>query len=174
MKRNILILLTTGMMSLNVYSQDDPYLWLEEVDGARALEFVNQHNKETVDKLSATSYYQPIYNKSLEIYNSTDRIVYPTINGGYIYNFWQDKEHVRGIWRRTKKEKYNSGQPDWETLLDIDQMSARDNVNWVYKGASGLYPEYDRFLVSLSKGGGDAVEIREFDANKKAFIDIGF
>jgi prolyl oligopeptidase len=174
MKKNILIILTAGMMSLTVYSQDDPYLWLEEVDGAKALEFVNKQNKASFDKLSSYKDYQAIYDKSLAILNSTDRIVAPTMYGNFIYNFWQDKEHVRGIWRRSDKKSYISGNPVWEVLLDMDKMAEKDGIKWVYKGAVGLYPGYNLFLVNLSKGGGDAVIIREFDVLKKDFVDNGF
>jgi prolyl oligopeptidase len=153
---------------------EDPYQWLEEVNGEKALEFVNQRNKATVEKLSVQKDYQKIYDKSLEIYNSNDRIVYPSVYDKVVYNFWQDKEHVRGIWRRTSKADYLRGKPTWEILLDLDAMSKRDNIQWVFKGASGLYPKYDRFLISLSKGGGDAQETREFDVNKKAFVTDGF
>jgi prolyl oligopeptidase len=160
--------------SLNILAQQDPYLWLEEVDGAQALEFVDKQNKSTSDKLSSMKDYQDIYSKSLAIYNSAERIAYPTIYGSFIYNFWQDKEHVRGIWRRTTKQSYTNGSPVWETLLDLDAMSAKDSVKWVYKGASGLYPDYNLFLVNLSKGGGDAIVIREFDVTKKTFVENGF
>jgi prolyl oligopeptidase len=174
MKKLILSYLLFIGFSLNIFAQQDPYMWLEEVDGTKALEFVNKQNKLTFDKLSSLKEYQSIYNNSLEILNSTERIIYPNIQGQYIYNFWQDKEHVRGIWRRTTKQGYASGNPVWETLLDIDAMSEKDNVKWVYKGASGLYPDYNLFLVNLSKGGGDAVVVREFDATKKAFVENGF
>jgi len=149
-------------------------MWLEDVDSERSMEFVNQHNTGSVDVLNKLPTYQPIYDKCLEIYNSTDRIVYPTTYGDFIYNFWQDKEHVRGIWRRSPKADYIAGNPKWEILMDIDAMSEADGVKWVYKGAAGLYPKYDRFLVSLSNGGGDAVVIKEFDVNKKAFVENGF
>lgn len=155
-------------------AQEDPYKWLEEVEGDRALEFVKKQNMITEGRLANQKVYQEIYAKSLEIYNSPDKIAYPTVNGDFIYNFWQDKEHVRGIWRRASKQSYESGSPDWEVLLDLDEMSKKDNVQWVFKGASGLHPTYDLFLVNLSKGGGDAVEIREFDVNRKAFVEGGF
>lgn len=155
-------------------AQEDPFKWLEEVEGDRALDFVKKQNKITEDRLSTHKVYQEIYSKSLEIYNSPDKIAYPTVNGDFIYNFWQDKEHVRGIWRRASKQSYESGSPDWEVLLDLDEMSKKDNIQWVFKGASGLHPTYDLFLVNLSKGGGDAVEIREFDVNRKAFVEGGF
>ncbi len=155
-------------------AQEDPYKWLEEVEGDRALEFVKKQNMITEGRLANQKAYQEIYAKSLEIYNSPDKIAYPTVNGDFIYNFWQDKEHVRGIWRRASKQNYESGSPDWEVLLDLDEMSKKDNAQWVFKGASGLHPTYDLFLVNLSKGGGDAVEIREFDVNRKAFVEGGF
>ena len=104
MKRFALLPIGVLALCLNSFSQnEDPYLWLEEVDEKKALEFVNQQNKLTVEKLSQQKEYQSIFTKTLEIYNSTDRIVYPNILGGYIYNFWQDKDHARGIWRRTLK-----------------------------------------------------------------------
>ena len=167
----ILLLLFTNVFLLN--AQDDPYQWLEEVDGKKQLDFVANLNK-TSDILLQQKEYQDIYNKSLAINNSTERIAYPSGYADYMYNFWQDKEHVRGIWRRTSKANYNTDKPTWETVLDLDAMSAQDNVKWVFKGVSGLYPNYNRFLVRLSKGGGDAVEVREFDAVSKTFITNGF
>ncbi len=155
-------------------AQEDKYLWLEEIDGPKALEFVEKQNKATVEELSAEKDYQAIYNKSLKIYNSSERIAYPTIYGNYVYNFWKDEDHVRGIWRRSLLESYTNGNPVWETLLDIDELLKEDDIKWVYKGSSGLYPDYNRFLVRLSKGGGDAVVTKEFDVDKKQFIENGF
>lgn len=155
-------------------AQEDKYLWLEEVDGEKALEFVKSQSDATLEKLKAEPDYQAIYDKSLEIMNSTDRIAYPRVRGEYVYNFWKDKDHARGIWRRATLESYRSGEPEWDILLDIDALSEKDNVKWVYKGASGLYPDYNRFLIDLSKGGGDAVITREFDVDSKSFIEDGF
>jgi prolyl oligopeptidase len=175
MKTFFLFFLSLLALSQIVIAQpEDPYLWLEEVEGKKALEFVEQQNKITLDKLSREEEYQNIYAKSLEIYNSADRIVYPAIRGDYIYNFWQDKDHERGIWRRSPKSVYDSGNPEWDILLDLDEMYRKDSIKWVFKGVDGLYPEYNRFLVRLSKGGGDAVIIREFDATTKSFPDNGF
>ncbi len=174
MKKYTLYLLTLMSLTFEIHAQEDKYQWLEEVDGTKALEFVNAQNKVTFDKLSKEKDYQSIFDKSLEIYNSPERIAYPNIQGDYVYNFWKDKDHVRGIWRRCLLNNYINGKLDWETLLDIDDLSKKDNIKWVYKGASGLYPSYDRFLVQLSNGGGDAVITREFDVNKKQFIENGF
>ncbi|WP_166964224.1 prolyl oligopeptidase family serine peptidase [Yeosuana marina] len=155
-------------------AQEDKYQWLEEVDGKKALEFVNNQSKATFEKLSKEKDYQDIYDKSLAIYNSNERIAYPTIRGTYVYNFWRDKDHVRGIWRRSPLENYTNGNPVWETLLDIDELSKKDDIKWVYKGSSGLYPDYSHFLIRLSKGGGDAVVIKEFDTETKSFLEDGF
>ncbi|MFN5865528.1 MAG: prolyl oligopeptidase family serine peptidase [Candidatus Kapaibacterium sp.] len=162
----------TGLKTGSTGSEADPYLWLEDVDGPRALEFVTTQSKRTLERMRSTQDYAAIYSRSLELNNSTDRIAYPSLYGGFVYNFWQDKQHVRGIWRRTTKALYDAGQPAWETLLDLDEMSRKDNVVWVYKGASALYPSFDRFLVSLSKGGGDAVVVREFDVQAKRFTNL--
>ena len=172
-KYTLLVAALLGVI-LITKAQEDKYIWLEEVDGQKALEFVNTQNKATVEELSTTKYYQNIYDKSLEIYNSTERIAYPSIRGNYVYNFWKDKDHVRGIWRRSPLEDYKNGNPIWETLLDIDKLSETDDIKWVYKGSSGLYPDYNSFLIKLSNGGGDAVVTKEFDVNKKQFIENGF
>jgi prolyl oligopeptidase len=174
MKKIFGTLVTLLLISQSILAQEDKYQWLEEVDGKEALQFVEAQNKITFEKLSKEKDYQSIYDKSLAIYNSTDRIASPDINGKYVYNFWKDKDHVRGIWRRCLLTDYTNGKLDWETIIDIDEMSKKDNIKWVFKGASGLYPNYTRFLIQLSKGGGDAVVIKEFDADKKQFIENGF
>src|SRR5690606_14073484 len=112
-----------------------------------------------------------LYEKNLEILNSTDRIAEPAIRGEFVYNFWQDQHYQRGIWRRAELKNYLSGNPDWEILLNIDELSKKDGEKWVFKGASGLYPDYNKFLVNLSKGGGDAIIIREFDVRSKSFVE---
>ncbi len=155
-------------------AQEDPYLWLEEVENPKALEWAEQWNKKTLDVLKSQKNYQSIYEKNLEIYNSTDRIADPMIYGDFIYNFWQDEQNQRGIWRRTTLNSYLSEKPAWETLIDIDKLSEQDDIKWVWKGATGLYPEYKRFMVSISKGGGDAVVTKEFDVVSKSFVEGGF
>lgn len=155
-------------------AQNDPFQWLEEVDSPASMQWVNEHNQKSMDILGSRPEYNDVYDKALEIYNSSDRIAVPAINGKFIYNFWQDATHERGIWRRSPAAAYDSGEPVWETLLDIDALSKAEGKNWVFKGANGLYPDYHLFLVSLSAGGGDAVETREFDIRTKTFVKGGF
>ncbi len=153
---------------------EDPFMWLEEVDGKRALEGVEEKNRKSMEILTGQPHYREMYSKGIEILNSSDRIAAPSITGKYIYNFWQDSVHIRGIWRRTPREDYFKGDTEWEILIDIDKMSEEDGTDWVFKGATGLHPDYSKFMVSLSRGGGDAVEIREFDANSCKFVQGGF
>ncbi len=173
--KHLHLLLIFAMATKITFAQSgDPYYWLEEVENPKALDWVENWNKKSLDVLSSQPGYAGLYEKNLEILNSTDRIAQPAIHGNYVYNFWQDQQFQRGIWRRAELKSYLSGEPEWETLLNIDELSEKDGIKWVYKGASGLYPEYNKFLVSLSKGGGDAVIIREFDVRTKSFVDNGF
>ncbi|MEN8118318.1 MAG: prolyl oligopeptidase family serine peptidase [Bacteroidota bacterium] len=173
MKVTLLITLIAIMAQFG-HTQDDPYLWLEDIDAEKSLEWVEKWNEKSLQVLTSQPGYKSIYEKNLEIYNSTDRIAAPSIYGDLIYNFWQDQDHQRGIWRRTTMESYLSGNPDWETVLDIDALSEKDGEKYVFKGATGLYPKYEKFLVNLSKGGGDAVVVKEFDAQKLEFVEGGF
>lgn len=174
MKNITLVLFAVISVNHSISAQDDKYQWLEEVDGLKALEFVNIQNKATEAILTSQKDYQNIYNKSIEIYNSAQKIAYPDIRGRYVYNFWKDKDHVRGIWRRCLLADYTANKLNWETVLDIDALSEKDGKKWVFKGASGLYPNYNKFLIQLSDGGGDAVYVKEFDAITKQFITNGF
>jgi prolyl oligopeptidase len=153
---------------------DDPYLWLEDIDGKASMDWVDQQNAATVDFLSKRPEYQELYRNCLEIYDAADKIAHPTIRGKFIYNFWKDKDHQRGIWRRASRASYVAGDPVWETLLDMDQLSRQEGIKWDFHGSSGLFPSYSRFLVHLSRGGGDATVIREYDSDKRSFVEQGF
>jgi prolyl oligopeptidase len=168
-----LFMMTTIVKGLTAQN-DDPYMWLEEVEGPAALEWVESRNRESLEILKGQPSYNELFDKSLEIYNSNERIPAPSIQGNYIYNFWQDATHERGIWRRCTKESYLNKNPEWEILIDIDAMSENDGIQWVFKGAEGLFPDYSRFMVSLSRGGGDAVVTREFDVESRSFAGEGF
>ena len=153
---------------------DDPYIWLEDVSGQRSMGWVNSHNARTQAVLEADPRYQRFYREALDIAQAKDRIPYGSFLGGQIYNFWQDADHVRGIWRRTSLASYASGKPEWETVLDLDALAAAEKANWVWKGAQCSRPLERRCLVNLSDGGEDAVTVREFDLAAKSFVKGGF
>jgi len=153
----------------------DPYLWLEDIDSPRVNEWVAEHNAKSLGTLQSDPRYEGLYNQALNILQSRDRIPSAGLTrGGKIDNFWQDAEHVRGIWRRTTIESYNSENPVWETILDIDALSAAEGANWVYKGSTCLPPEGRYCLISLSDGGKDATVEREFDTVERKFVEGGF
>ena len=153
---------------------DDPYLWLEEVEGRLSLEWVEERNRETMAELRSDERYDLFLEQAGKLLNAKDRIPYGSIRGRHIYNFWQDAEHVRGILRRTTLASYRAAEPEWEPVLDVDALAKAENENWVYKGIAWLAPGYERCLVKLSRGGTDASVHREFDALGKSFVEDGF
>jgi prolyl oligopeptidase len=153
---------------------EDSLLWLEEVEGARAMEWVEAHNARTLQELEASPVYRPIFERTRTILDSSDRIAVPSILGDRLYNFWQDAANPRGVWRRTSWESYLSGAPAWEVVLDVDALAREEGVPWSYAGANCLSPDYRRCLVRLSRGGADAVEVREFDLQTLRFLPDGF
>jgi prolyl oligopeptidase len=152
----------------------DPYLWLEAAESPRALAWVEQQNARSLAVLKGDPRYAQLHAEALAIVNATDRIPTPSLIGRTIYNFWQDPAHVRGLWRRTSRDDYAAAEPPWETVLDLDALSAAEKANWVWKGANCPPPDYRRCLVQLSDGGEDAVRVREFDLATKAFVADGF
>jgi prolyl oligopeptidase len=155
-------------------TSDDPYIWLEEVSSPKAMAWVDAHNARSTAILQADPRYQQYYDEALAIAQAKDRIPYGNFIGGRIYNFWQDADHVRGIWRRTSLDSYASGNPQWETVLDLDALAASEKANWVWKGAQCARPAERRCLINLSDGGEDAVTVREFDLPTKSFVMGGF
>jgi prolyl oligopeptidase len=151
----------------------DPYLWLEDVHGAKPLEWVRAQNRKSMAVLEADPDYQKDYEAILKVMDATDRIPYGTLEHQYVFNFWQDAQHPKGVWRRTGTADYARPAPQWETLLDLDKLAADEHENWTWKGAD-CSPALKRCLVSLSRGGGDAVVVREFDPAARAFVAGGF
>jgi len=158
----------------DVTDQEDPFLWLEDVEGEQALKWVVERNHRTVDHLRKLPGFEALEADILGILDSDERIPFVSKQGDFYYNFWQDKQNVRGLWRRTTLESYRKSKPEWEILLDLDQLAQDENENWVWAGASIVKPEYDRALISLSRGGADASETREFDLQTMRFVDGGF
>jgi prolyl oligopeptidase len=152
----------------------DPWLWLEDIDSDRALGWVAERNAETERELTALPGYAALRARLKTILDSRDRIPYVGHHDGRFYNFWRDADHERGIWRRTTLEEYRKPAPAWETVLDLDALARAENENWVWAGVTFQEPHGTRCLVSLSRGGGDAHVVREFDVATLAFVGDGF
>ena len=153
---------------------DDPFLWLEDIHGARSMQWVKKENALTTKRFVDDPQFARTRNGILQVLDSDARIPYVNRMGDELYNFWRDKAHPRGIWRRTSLAEYRKTEPKWEVLLDIDALNKAEDKRWVFKGVQCLKPAYARCLISLSPDGGDAVAVREFSIPHKAFVKDGF
>jgi prolyl oligopeptidase len=152
----------------------DKYQWLEDVSGERSMAWVKAENERSAKVLESDPHFAGLEATALKVLEAPDRLPYPRINGGDVYNAWQDAEHVRGILRRTSVADYLAAQPHWQTVLDYDALAKQDNERWVEKGLSCLYPGDELCLVALSAGGEDAVTMREFNLKLGKFVEGGF
>lgn len=155
-------------------TEADNYNWLEEVQSDRALTWVKGHNTKSTALLKARPEFAPARAKVLEILNSKDKIPYVSRLGNFVYNLWTDEKNQRGLWRRTTLANYQTPNPQWETVLDVDALGKQEKQSWVWHGADALGPDYRRCLISLSPGGSDAAVVREFDLVTKQFVPDGF
>lgn len=165
---------TKPAQAVKAEPQPDPFLWLEEVEGEKALSWVEAQNKESLKVLEQDPRYGQYLSEAETILNAQDRIPYVTLRGNHVYNFWQDKTHVRGLWRRTSLASYRLKKPRWETVLSLDELAKNEAKNWVYKGVTCLPPAYVNCMLRLSIGGKDASVNREFNLKTKAFVKDGF
>ena len=152
---------------------DDPYLWLEDIDGEEALAWVATQNEETLARFADQDFASD-RDTARTLMDRPDRMAIVRRRGTRFYNFWKDADHPRGIWRRTAEAEFRAGSPHWDVLLDLDALSASEDEDWVWAGADLLAGIPDRALLKLSRGGGDATVLREFDLVSRSFIVDGF
>ena len=153
---------------------DDPYQWLEDVTGDKPLDWVRAQNAKTDAALASSPEFKAMEAGIREVLDSDAKIPGVQKIGDWYYNFWKDRNHERGIWRRTTLEEYRKPNPAWETIIDLDALNKAEGENWVWHGADCLRPEYNRCLVALSRGGADADVTREFDVASKRWVEGGF
>ncbi len=170
---SLFALLLGCVLASGAYAVDDPYVWLEEVHGAKPLAWAKEQNAKSLGPLKADPRYRKNYDSVLEVLDATDRIPMGALRGRNVYNFWQDAKNPKGIWRRTSIASYQTASPDWQVLLDIDALAKAESENWVFKGSS-CAPGETRCLVRLSRGGGDAVVVREYDLATMTLMEGGF
>ncbi|MCO5112594.1 MAG: prolyl oligopeptidase family serine peptidase [Bdellovibrionaceae bacterium] len=174
MKRG-LILICIQLSFISAYAKsNDHFQWLEEISTDQSMGWVTQNNKVTTNKFTQTKEFQKTYNDILTMLESEDKLLYPQIIGDHVYNFWRDKKHVKGVWRRQPIQSFEKGKRKWEIVIDFDALAKAENKNWVFKGETCLKPQERYCLISLSDGGKDAVELREFDLATKSFVAGGF
>jgi prolyl oligopeptidase len=154
--------------------RDEDLLYLEEVTGEKALAFAREHNAVSEKELTSDPGFRPLEARLFSIMSSKDAIPHPQVANDKIRNFWTDADNPRGLWRETTPAEYRKAKPAWTMILDVDALGKAEHESYVWKGATCLYPQWKKCLVHLSKGGGDAVIVREFDVDKKAFVPNGF
>ncbi|MGJ4948464.1 prolyl oligopeptidase family serine peptidase [Bradyrhizobium sp. HKCCYLS20291] len=152
---------------------DDPYLWLEDIEGARALEFVAAQNQRTLAAFGGAGFERD-RDTLAAIFDRPDNIPFVSRRGGLLYNQWKDAAHPRGLWRRTTLDEFRKAEPQWDVLLDIDRLAADEGEDWALNWVSSLPPTHERAILALSRGGSDAVVLREFDLTTKRFVTDGF
>ena len=170
---SLFALLLGCVLASGAFALDDPYVWLEEVHGAKPLAWAKEQNAKSLAPLKADPRYQKNYDSVLSVLDATDRIPMGALRGSNVYNFWQDAQNPKGIWRRTSIADYQTASPRWQVLLDVDALAKAEGENWVFKGA-GCAPGETRCLVRLSRGGGDAVVTREYDLATMKLMEGGF
>jgi prolyl oligopeptidase len=152
---------------------NDPHLWLEEVTGDEALDWVRARNEPTLAEFR-DGQFERMRIEALEVLDTDARIPYVARRGEYLYNFWRDAANPRGLWRRTTLDSYRTDSPQWDVLIDVDELGRADNEKWVWAGAGVIEPDHTRALIGLSRGGSDASTVREFDMLTREFVADGF
>ncbi|MEO5962817.1 MAG: S9 family peptidase, partial [Thermomonas sp.] len=163
-----------GSASAQSVTNDDPYAWLEDVQGEKSLDWVKARNAKSEAEIASSAEFKTLETQIRAILDSDAKIPGVQKIGDYYYNFWKDKQHERGIWRRTTLAEYRKADPKWETVIDLDALNVAENSKWVWHGADCLRPDYDRCLIALSPGGSDADVTREFDMTSKTWVKNGF
>ena len=159
-------------MYLAIDDDDDKFLWLEDLDSQATAAWVGERNAEVMAATGGG--FTERCAEIRRILDAEDRLSYPAMRGPHFYDFWQDKAHPRGLWRRTTPERFRAGDPDWGVLLDVDALAAAEGENWVWSNVEVLRPGYERCLITLSRGGSDAAVVREFDLTRRCFVEGGF
>ncbi len=152
----------------------DKYIWLEDVNSPRSMEWVKAENARTAKVLESDPRFATYQAEALKIAEDPNKLIVPQLRGGMVYNLWHDKDNPRGLLRRTTIADYKNPQPHWETVLDVDALGKKEGHSWVFRGMSCLYPGDQFCMVNLSEGGEDAVTSREFDLKAAKFVEGGF
>lgn len=159
--------------TVNAELPDDENLWLEDIHGEEQIAWVKDQNAKTLERFH-DGLFDDISGDLRTALDSDDRIPMVTKRGDHFYNFWRDKTNPKGLWRRTSWDSYRTAAPDWEVLLDLDELAAEEDTAWVWSGAMVRRSDNRRALVLLSPDGGDSHRVREFDLDDRVFIDGGF
>ena len=169
--------LGSSFLAVAAAAQDakDPYLWLEDIGGQKALDWVKKENAATDALIRSRPGFETDRQRAKAILDDDRQIAEPgEVMGEVITSFWRDATNPRGIWRQSPLDAYLAGKPVWTTLIDVDALGKAEKQSWVWHGADCLAPDYKRCLISVSPGGTDADVVREWDRTTKSFVADGF
>ena len=152
----------------------DPYLWLEEISGEQAVNWVTAQNSRSTSHLESTPRFETLVRDANTVLGGSAKLPYADILGDAVYGFWQDDNNPRGVWRRASLEAYRAGSPQWEVLLDIDKLAAEEGEKWTWAGVRCLPPNHEHCLIGLSRSGVAATVWREFSVSRRSFVEDGF
>ncbi|MCW8128248.1 prolyl oligopeptidase family serine peptidase [Microbulbifer halophilus] len=172
--RNLAVAALTALSAQSAFGAEDPYLWLENVEGEKAIEWVKKHNARTQSHLAESDLYKSLYSDALAALSAEDRLPKLSQKGDWLYENHHSEDNPRGLYRRIEADEFDRGSDDWQTVLDIDALSVEEGKKWVFKGMTCQDDAQTRCLLALSEGGGDAVELREFNAKRRKFVIGGF
>ncbi len=170
---SILLCLICTTLGSHAVAQQDPYAWLEDIHSEASLAWVKDQNQKSLGELQADPRYRTDFEGLLQVLDAEDRIPFGRLDHGWVYNLWQDAAHPKGLWRRARLDEYSKPVPAWDVLLDVDALAAAEKENWVFARAE-CAPRETRCLVQLSRGGGDAVVVREYDLVAEKLSTDGF
>jgi len=174
MQFKLLVLLASLAATPMVWAAEDPYLWLEQVDDEKALNWVRAENRSTAEHLKSSPLFDQLYADAKATLNASSRLPNVYQEEDWLYNYWRDEKNPRGIFRRTSLTEFANENPDWEVVIDIDALNKKENEQWVFKGMRCLPKHPEHCMVQLSPGGGDATVSREFNSVTRAFVEDGF
>lgn len=155
-------------------ADNDPFLWLEDVEGEQALAWVTEENKRTLKTLQSDPRYSANFDDAMADLSRNAELPQITIIGDHVYQLFANQEHLRGLWRRMPQVDYLAGKTEWEPVIDVDALADEDGESWVFRGANCVKPAQDRCMITLSPGGSDASVFREYDLAKKTWVEDGF
>lgn len=174
MQYKTLALLASLAITTSIEAAEDPYLWLENVDDEKALDWVRAENNSSAERLKSGPLFDELYAQALGVLNGASRLPSVTQRGDWLYNYWRDENNPRGIYRRTSLNEFAKDEPAWEIVIDVDALNIKEDKQWVFKGMSCLSDHPEHCIVRLSPGGGDAVVSREFNSLTKTFVENGY
>ncbi|WP_244521623.1 hypothetical protein [Bradyrhizobium sp. DOA9] len=151
---------------------DDPYLWLEEREGRRALRFVARQNTKTLEAFCGAAFTRDRARLRMA-YDRYELIPRFIRAGAFIYHLFTNADNPRGLLRRTTLAEFKSAQPSWDSLIDIDQLAASEGQDWLLSWIAVL-PAGARMILALSAAGREAVTLREFDLTNRNIDPRGF